>query len=464
MIITLIDAQRVRPYAAVMGRFARYLLVLALGGAAFLLPVRARDTLRVASLRQTARAQQRFQPGEVIVQFKEAADDRRMVGDIQVVGGRWAKRSAFGSRYLVTLDRDAGVTDAVARLASLPEVEYAEPNGVVRAFQTAGRFTPNDRLFPLQWHMKMVDAERTWAIQKGDPSVVVAVLDTGIAYEDFGPFRKAPDFGTTVFVPGFNVITGSSHANDDNFHGTHVASTIAEATNNGEGVAGLAFGCALMPVKVLDNEGTGSFFDVAEGVDFAANFTQGGTHPVKVINLSLGGDSVSQTLQRSIDRAVSQGIVVVAAAGNDNAKVSFPASQANVIAVGAVDARKHKAPYSNFGPELDVVAPGGDIFRDDDGDGRPDGVLQQTFDPDTAEQLGRFDDFGYFFVVGTSQATPHVSAVAALLVRQGITSPAAVQAAIQQTAEDLGAPGRDDTFGHGLIRPALALKGLGLNQ
>jgi serine protease len=447
-----------------MGRASRFLLVLALGSVVFL-PAHARETLRVASLHPTARSQQRFMPGEVIVQFKDAADDRRMVGDIQEVGGRWAKRSAFGSRYVVHLDADVGVTDAVARLASMPEVDYAEPNGVVHAYQTAGRFTPNDRLFPLQWHMKMVDAERTWAIQKGDPSVVVAVLDTGVAYEDFGPFRKAPDFGTTVFVTGFNVLTGTSHANDDNFHGTHVASTIAEATNNGEGVAGLAFGCALMPVKVLDNEGNGSFFDVAEGVDFAANFTQGGNHPVKVINLSLGGDSTSQAVKLAIDRAVSQGIVVVAAAGNDNVgQVGFPASLPNVISVGAVDARKHKAPYSNFGPELDVVAPGGDIFRDDDGDGRPDGVLQQTFDPDTAEQLGRYDDFGYFFVVGTSQATPHVSAVAALLVRQGITSPSAVQAAIEQTAEDLGAPGRDDIFGHGLIRPALALKGLGLNQ
>jgi serine protease len=448
-----------------MGRASRFILVLALGGAFFLWPVRARDTLRVASLHQSARSQMQFMPGEVIVQFKEQADDRRVVGDIQEVGGRLAKRSAFGPRYRVSLDRDAGVTEAVARLASMPEVDYAEANGVVRAYQAAGRFTPNDRLFPFQWHMKMVDAERTWAIQKGDPSVVVAVLDTGIAYEDFGKFRKAPDFGTTTFVTGLNVLTGSSHANDDNFHGTHVASTIAEATNNGEGVAGLAFGCALMPVKVLDNEGVGSFFDVAEGVDYAANFSQGGTHPVKVINLSLGGDSPSQTLQRAIDRAVNQGIVVVAAAGNDNIRqVGFPASLPNVIAVGAVDARKQKAPYSNFGPELDVVAPGGDIFRDDDGDGRPDGVLQQTFDPDTAEILGRFDDFGYFFVVGTSQATPHVSALAALLVRQGITDPAAVQAAIEQNAEDLGAPGRDDTYGHGLIRPALALKGLGLNQ
>ena len=116
----------------------------------------------------------------------------------------------------------------------------------------------------------MLDAERTWDIQKGDPSVVVAILDTGIAYEDFGPYRKAPDFGATVFVQGHDFINDDTHANDDNFHGTHVASTVAEATNNREGVAGLAFRCALMPVKVLDQNGDGSFFDVAEGIDFAA--------------------------------------------------------------------------------------------------------------------------------------------------------------------------------------------------
>ena len=448
-----------------MGRASRFLLVLALGAAAFLLPVRARDTLRVAALRETARGQQSFVAGELIVQFKETADDRRVAGDIQVVGGRWARRSAFGPRYRVGLDPDIAVPQAVAQLASMPEVEYAEPNGVVRALQASGRFTPNDRFFPLQWHMKMVDAERTWAIQKGDPSVAVAVIDTGVAYEDFGPFRKAPDFGTTVFLPGFNVLTQTSHANDDNFHGTHVASTVAEATNNGEGVAGLAFGSALMPVKVLDSEGFGSFFDVAEGVDFAVSFTQGGNKPVKVINLSLGGESPSLTLQRAIDRAVQARVVVVAAVGNEGrGTIGFPASLPNVIAVGAVDARKQRAPYSNFGPELDVVAPGGNLDRDDDGDGRPDGVLQQTFDPDAAFFLGRFDDFGYFFVTGTSQATPHVAALAALLVRQGITDPAAVKAAIEQTAEDLGPAGRDDNFGHGLIRPSLALTGLGLNQ
>ena len=134
-----------------------------------------------------------------------------------------------------------------------------------------------------------------------------------------------------------------------------------------------------------------------------------------------------------------------------------------MIAVGSVDYRKVKAPYSSFGSALDLVAPGGDIRRDDNGDGRPDGVLQQTMDPNQA-LLGRYDSFAYFFVVGTSQAAPQVSAVAALIARQGITDPRAIQAILQQTAEDLGTAGRDDQFGWGLIRPSEALKGLGLSK
>jgi serine protease len=290
------------------------------------------------------------------------------------------------------------------------------------------------------------------------------VLDTGIAYEDFGPFRRAPDFGSTTFVPGFDFINNDSHANDDNFHGTHVASVIAESTNNATGGSGLAYNTALMPVKVLDAEGFGDTFSIAEGIDFAAEAPN-----VKVINMSLGGEGSSAVISAAITRAVARGITVVAASGNENTSVGFPASLPNVIAVGAVDGRKRRAPYSNFGSALDVVAPGGDLDRDDTGpglrpDGRPDGILQQTFDPDTAALTGRFDDFAYFFVVGTSQATPHVSALAALLYRQGITDPAAIQKAIEATAEDLGATGRDDQFGHGLLRPAAALTGLGLNR
>jgi serine protease len=449
---------------------ARLALACALLAAASLSPfhTRASDLLRVASVKVPPGLQVPYRSDELIVQFAPTADDQVAERAIRFSGGREAQHSRYGMRFLVKLRDDLTLTQALARFTSLPEVEFAEPNGIVHSFQ-AQRFTPNDRLFAFQWHMQMMDAERTWAIQKGDPSVAVAVLDTGIAYEDFGPFRKAPDFGSTVFLQGTDIINNDTHANDDNFHGTHVASTIAESTNNGEGAAGLAFGCALMPVKVLDATGTGSFFEVAEGMDYAINFRQNGSNPVKVINLSLGGDTGSESMRQAVDRAFNAGITVVAAAGNDGvSEVGFPAAYPNAIAVGAVDGRKQKAPYSNFGSALDIMGPGGDIRRDDTGrngapDGFPDGVLQQTFDPDLAEQ-GRFDDFAYFFVTGTSQATPHVAAVACLLYRQGITDPAAIRAVIEQTAEDLGSPGRDDRFGFGLVRPSVALSGYGLNR
>jgi serine protease len=434
-----------------MGRARLYPAVALLFVAAFG-TLRASETVRVAALRRPADAPAEL-ARQVIVSFRELheADVERV---IRAVGGVRARRSAFGERYLVELSAGLGVPEALARFRSIPGVEYAEPNGTVRA-----HFRPNDRLFARQWHLRLLNSERTWDIQRGDPSVIVAVLDTGIAYEDFGPFRKAPDWGATVFAPGFNVFDGSGHANDDNFHGTHVASVIAEATDNGEGAAGLCFRCAILPVKVLDREGVGSFFGVSEGLDFAVS------RGARVVNMSLGGPGGSESLRQAVDRAVAAGAVVVASAGNDGMSgVEFPAALPDVIAVGAIDARKQKASYSNSGAELDVVAPGGDLDRDDDGDGDPDGVLQQTFDPETAEDFGRYDDFAYFFVSGTSQAAPQVSALAALLMRQGITDPAAVKAAIESTAEDLGASGRDDTFGHGLIRPEAALSGLGLNR
>jgi len=437
---------------------------LAAGGAFLLHPLQASESIRIASLRTPAEPIAAHRADEVVVQFRNQVEDRDVSRVTRESGADRVRRGRSRGRYLMHLDAGFTVAEALDRLRARPEVEYAEPNAIFRASQVR-RVTANDTFFNAQWHLEMVDAPRTWAIQSGDPSVVVAVLDTGIAYEDFGPYRKAPDFGTTVFVQGFDFINNDTHANDDNFHGTHVASVIAESTNNAIGGAGLAFGTALMPVKVLDAEGVGDTFSIAEGIDFAAE-----NQAVKVINMSLGGGGNSSSIANAVTRAVGRGVTVVAAAGNDGeGTVSFPASLANVIAVGAIDGRKQKTPYSNFGSALDVVAPGGDIRRDDTGpgqrpDGRPDGILQQTFDPDTAAERGRYDDFAYFFVVGTSQACPHVAALAALLYRQGITDPSAIQASIQSTAEDLGPAGRDNTFGHGLLRPSVALTGLGLNR
>src|SRR5262245_527255 len=357
-----------------------------------------------------------YAPGRVIVKFQTATSQAVTQQVILDAGGLRARRSPYGGHYVVFLDPTVTVDAALDHFSSLPEVEYAEPDGYVRK-----ALRPNDRFFTSQWHMQQVGAERTWDIQRGRSEVAVAVIDTGIAYEDFGPFRRAPDWGSRTFLQGFDFVNNDTHANDDDAHGTHVASTIGEATDNGIGVTGLAFDCALMPVKVLDDRGFGFFSDVADGIDYAVNFSQNGSRPVKVINLSLGGPGSNETLRRALDRAEAAGVVVVAAAGNEGERrIDFPAAFPTVIAVGALDARKQKTGYSNFGPELDVMAPGGDIDRDDDHDGFADGVLQQTFDPDLADR-GDYTEFAYWYFDGTSQATPHVSALAALLVSQGIT-------------------------------------------
>ena len=454
-----------------MSRSLKLLGVGAIAAAATLWPVRADEVALEAgssgSVRMFPRGAHR--DGEVIVAFRDGVSEPEMERVLRSGRTRGARRSRFGPRVLAELEPGASVADEVERFSAMPGVAWAEPNGLVWVEQ-ATTFAPNDSLYRFQWNLKQVNAERTWGIQKGQSTVGVAVLDTGVAFEDYTDpvtgqvFRKAPDWGDTRFLPGYDFFNDDAHANDDRNHGTHVASTIAEGTNNAVGLAGLAFGCAIMPVKVLGANGVGTFFALADGIDFAVNYTDGGSRPVKVINLSLSSSGFNQTVKSAIDRAVAAGVLVVAASGNNgSSSVNFPADQSNVVAVGALNAAKLKAWYSNSGPELDFVAPGGDCDRDDDGDGTADCVFQQTM-RSASVQAGRYDDFGYFGLQGTSMATPHVSAAAALLFSQGFTDLFSVRAALEKTAERLGgapADGRNDTFGYGLIQPAAALPGFG---
>ena len=415
----------------------------------------------------------RVRAGELIVAFRAPADERTIERALRQAGATTARRGLMGARYLATVDAEVGTSRALERLRSMDEVDYAEINGILRK-SAATTFTPNDPRFNIQWNFRMVGAERMWGIQKGSPSVAVAVLDTGIAFEDYldpvtrQQFRKALDWGGTVFLQGYDFVNGDTHANDDEGHGTHVSSTVAQATNNSLSFTGLAFDCALMPVKVLDADGNGTYFDVAQGIDYAASFTKEGQKPVKVINMSLGGEGSSEDVRRAVDRAVQSGVVIVAAAGNeDKGSLDFPAALANVIAVGAVDARKNRASYSNFGSGLSVVAPGGECDRNDSGNPfGADCIWQQGMNPDAVAQ-GNFGVFVSLGIDGTSAASPHVAALAALLISQGITDSTAVRRAIEQTAERLGgapAGGRNDEYGNGLISPARALSGLGFNQ
>jgi len=447
---------------------------VALTAAGSLPPVTAEELVPRASgqaSQNMAIAPGAHREGEVIVAFRDAVDEAEMERVLRSGRAAGARRSRFGPRVLAQLEPGVSVAEAVDRFSAMPAVAWAEPNGLIWVEQ-ATTFAPNDTLYRFQWNLKQVNAERTWGIQKGVSTVAVAVLDTGVAFEDYTDpvtgqaFRKAPDWGDTRFIPGYDFFNDDAHANDDRNHGTHVASTVAEGTNNALGLAGLAFGCAIMPVKVLGANGIGTFFALADGIDYAIGYSENGVRPVKVINLSLSSSGFNQTVKSAVDRAVAAGVLVVAAAGNNGtSSVNFPADQPNVVGVGALNAAKEKAWYSNSGPELDFVAPGGDCDRDDDGDGAADCVYQQTL-RSSSVQAGRYDDFGYFGFQGTSMATPHVSAAAALLFSQGFTDVASVRAALEQTAERLGgaaAGGRNDTFGYGLIQPAAALPGYGFN-
>jgi serine protease len=432
----------------------------------------ATDVFKAARRTTPPASERAWREGEVIVAFRPEIELREVERALRAGGAMQARAARTAPRYLVSLPRGASVPDAVTHFRRLDVVDYAEPNGIVRKSQGA-MFTPNDEFFEFQWNMELVGAERTWAIQKGTPSVGVAVLDTGVAYENYTDpvtgqvFARAPDWGDVTFLQGWDAVNRDDHPNDDEWHGTHVASTIAEGTNNVTDLAGLAFGCAIMPVKVLDQHGEGTFFEVAEGIDYAASYTEGGERPVKVINMSLGTEGYSEAVRRAVDRAYANGIVLAAAAGNTGEPgIDFPASLSNVIAVGAVDQRGERAQYSSTGPELELMGPGGDCDRDDNNDNFGDCVYQQMPDFEFVAE-GIYTEFCPCGLDGTSMATPHVSAAAALLFSQGITNPDEVRAALQQTARKIGgAPedGRNDTVGYGLMQPAAALSGLGFDQ
>jgi len=248
-------------------------------------------------------------------------------------------------------------------------------------------------------------------------------------------------------INGWDFINSDAHPNDDEGHGTHVSGTIAQTTNNNLGVAGIAFSTTIMPVKVLNAAGTGTYDIVAQGVYYAAN------NGAKVINMSLGGTEPSTALENAVAYAHKNGVTVIAASGNANTSpCDYPARyDSYVIAVGATQYDESRAPYSNYGSSLDLVAPGGNTGVNQNGDGYADGVLQNTFG-DTPV------DWSYWFYQGTSMSTPHVAGVAALLLAQYSTlSPDDIRQALQSTAEDLGDPGWDQYYGWGLIDAQAAL-------
>lgn len=381
-------------------------------------------------------------PGELLVTLKKQSASIFARGSAPMFRGvSGVKTLRTGSQPVALISIEPGQEQKlIETLQGDARVLAVQPNYVYRAF-----FSPNDPSFSLQWNLQKVNAPTAWdfdgtaPLYGGDPSVVVAVIDTGVAYEDYSGYLKAPDFAGTTFVAGKDIVNNDDHANDDHGHGTHVAATIAESTNNGLSAAGLAFNSSIMPVKVLDSDGLGTTADIAAGIDFAR------TNGAKVINLSLGGPSDDPILHAAIQAAVSAGLIVVAAAGNDGvSSLAYPARYDEVMAVGATRYDDALAPYSNSGTGIDIVAPGGDLDVDQNSDGQPDGILQQTC---TSAACTSFNEF---FFEGTSQATPHVAGAAALLLAGGVNV-ANVRSVLENSARDVGSSGYDATFGWGVL-------------
>jgi serine protease len=387
-----------------------------------------------------------FAPDRVVVKFAESVTDAEANGIVKEMKSRVKRRARRKAFRLLSVPRGK-VWQTVKALRKNPRVRYAHPDW--KAYAT---FVPNDQYYDLQWHLDSsggIHTESAWDLNPGgSPGVTVAVVDSGIAYENFGSFCQAPDLVNTQFVAGYDFVNNDTHPNDDYSHGTHVAGTIAQSTDNGIGVAGIAYNVKLMPIKVLGANGSGYTSDIAEGIEWAAD------HGAQIINMSFGTSAPSfflTALRNAITYAHNKGVLLVASSGNSNGITPlYPANYPEVIAVGATVFDKSLASYSNRGNE--VCAPGGTTQGEDlNGDGYADMVLQNTFEPESTN----FCAFSYWFFAGTSMAAPHVSGLAALMFS---TNPDLTHDDVRQILRDTADQDVDAACGYGFINAVAALQ------
>jgi serine protease len=437
-----------------------------------------------------------YVPGEVVVGYmpREAvtvsADIATVARAAHSATPSTIARQGAPTFKVIKLPRGMTVKAEIARLRHQPGVAYAVPNYIAHA---AGSFIPNDPgrshtpggWQRMQWNFLPgtgVNAPEAWANliaghRAGGRGVTIAVLDTGIAYRNWGRFKKSPDFTTTHFVaPHDFVATDPTRCDSRNKqepesprypldregHGTFVAGEIAEATNNHFGLTGLAYNATIMPVRVLDACGDGDASSIASGIRWAVQ------HHAKIINLSLEfqlglTSSDIPNIISAIAYAHRHGVVVVAAAGNEGvSQLAYPAASPAVISVGASTRDGCLADYSNGGPRLDLVAPGGgdDSSHLSDPNCHPDRSLPNInqltlLNPDQPGKFGYPTD-----VYGTSMSAPEVAATAALVVASGVLgrnpTPARILARLEQTATPLGGTVPNSNYGYGLVNAGAA--------
>jgi serine protease len=415
----------------------------------------------------------RYAPGKVVVGYRSSAK----LAIVQAVDNSMGLRSegAVGpGEEVLRLPSSESVPEAIARLRQTPGIAYAEPDYLAStAGSSTQQFFPNDPgrsghargWESMQWNFLAaagINAPQAWATLRNDhhpggKGVVVAIVDTGVAYRDWNKFRRSPDFTRTHFVHPHDFVAGNRFPLDRVGHGTFVAGTVAESTNNRFGLTGIAYGASIMPVRSLNQDGYGTASNIARGIRYAVR------HGAQVINLSVqfpvavGGAQIPQIVS-ALRYAHKHRVVVVAAAGNESAsQATYPARGPGVIAVGATTADRCLARYSNLGPRVNLVAPGGG--RDSANTGEPNchhdrklpNIFQMTFPKQS--HPGRFGYSSHWF--GTSMASPEVAGVAALVIASGILGrhPTADQVLkrLESTAQPLDGSQPNDTYGWGLV-------------
>jgi serine protease len=328
----------------------------------------------------------------IIINFRQDIPTTALEENLQVIASKIQEIPLLNSIFsqeerIYIVEGDKNALKKLRRSPLKKEVEYIEPNYIYHTLDV-----PNDPQYTSQWNLRSINIEQAWDNAKGE-GVIVAVIDTGVT--------KVPDLKETQFVEGYDFVNNKVDAQDDVGHGTHVAGTIAQSTNNNYGVAGIAYQSKIMPLKVLGING-GSVADIAEAIRFAAD------NKADVINMSLGGGGDSQLMQDAIKYAHDKGVVIIAAAGNENRNsASFPARYPLVISVAATDSIGEKAPYSNFGAGVDISAPGGSETGK---------IIQETI-------IGENQQPAFIGFQGTSMSSPHVAGVAALIKSTGIDNP-----------------------------------------
>lgn len=359
----------------------------------------------------------RFVPGRILVKTRASAVEKNLPATLRARNG--SERRLLGGQNIRLVQVDETSAESVMEtLRQDPGIEFVE-----RDFLAAAALLPDDPavLDGSAWHLEKIQAPSAWNTTLGS-NVVVAILDSGVNF-------LHPDLAPSL-LPGYDFVEGDNDASDDFGHGTAVAGVVAATGNNGLGLAGVAFGAKILPVKVMDAFGNAAYSAIADGIHYAVD------HGARVINLSVAGSEPSATLQSAIDYAWSNNVIIVAAAGNTASDApQYPAACASVVAVAATTADDSLAKFSSFGTNIVLAAPG-------------EGVLTTTRNLTTLFATGS----------GTSLASPMVAASVALVAAaHPALDNSQIVTLLEKTADDLGAAGFDPAFGHGRLNVARAV-------